>query len=191
VVLDPRCSVLALHLRNSALRRVLSDLGASLRCPQPPPYRRMVKYGPKGTRPRYPGMGGVQWSASRTPEYTVPDIGCVEYASRTTVRESEQSPSLIASDTLAHMPGGRWYDRTVITVSKREQWFCSEGEAKAAGWRRAGAKAFTVPRAERSPSITEPVKACCKVCRKSKACGNSCISRRYTCRKPPGCACDG
>ena len=32
--------------------------------------------------------------------------------------------------------------------------------------------------------------ACCKTCRKGKACGNSCISRTKTCRKPPGCACD-
>ncbi len=33
--------------------------------------------------------------------------------------------------------------------------------------------------------------ACCKVCRKGKACGNSCINRSYTCRKGPGCACNG
>ncbi len=33
--------------------------------------------------------------------------------------------------------------------------------------------------------------ACCKICRKGKPCGNSCISQRYTCRKPPGCACAG
>lgn len=32
---------------------------------------------------------------------------------------------------------------------------------------------------------------CCKICRKSKACGDSCISREKTCRKGPGCACDG
>jgi len=32
--------------------------------------------------------------------------------------------------------------------------------------------------------------ACCKVCSKGKACGNSCISRAKTCHKPPGCACD-
>ncbi len=32
--------------------------------------------------------------------------------------------------------------------------------------------------------------ACCKTCRKGKACGDSCISRAKTCRKPPGCACD-
>ena len=33
--------------------------------------------------------------------------------------------------------------------------------------------------------------ACCKVCRKGKACGDSCIKRSYTCRKGVGCACDG
>ena len=34
-------------------------------------------------------------------------------------------------------------------------------------------------------------KICCKICKKGKACGDSCISRKYSCRKPPGCACDG
>ncbi len=33
--------------------------------------------------------------------------------------------------------------------------------------------------------------SCCKVCRKGKACGNSCISASYTCHKGPGCACNG
>ena len=32
---------------------------------------------------------------------------------------------------------------------------------------------------------------CCRVCKKGKACGNSCINRNYTCRQPRGCACDG
>ena len=36
-----------------------------------------------------------------------------------------------------HVPGGRWYDRTKISPSKGERWFCSEEEAQAAGWRRA------------------------------------------------------
>ena len=32
---------------------------------------------------------------------------------------------------------------------------------------------------------------CCRVCIKGKACGNSCISSKsYTCRTPPGCACN-
>jgi len=33
--------------------------------------------------------------------------------------------------------------------------------------------------------------ACCKVCKKGKACGDSCIKRSYTCRKGVGCACNG
>lgn len=32
---------------------------------------------------------------------------------------------------------------------------------------------------------------CCKVCRKGKACGDSCIARSKQCTKGPGCACDG
>ena len=35
-----------------------------------------------------------------------------------------------------HVPGGRWYDQTKIDRSKGERWFCSEGEAQDAGWRR-------------------------------------------------------
>lgn len=33
--------------------------------------------------------------------------------------------------------------------------------------------------------------SCCKICRKGKACGNTCISRNYTCHKDAGCACNG
>jgi len=42
-------------------------------------------------------------------------------------------------------------------------------------------KTYTVPAQETR---------CCKYCSKGKACGDSCISRSYTCHKPPGCACD-
>ena len=35
-----------------------------------------------------------------------------------------------------HVPGGRYYERTRISPSKGERWFCSEAEARAAGWRR-------------------------------------------------------
>ena len=36
-----------------------------------------------------------------------------------------------------HVPGGQFYARTRIDTSKGERWFCSEAEARAAGWRRA------------------------------------------------------
>ena len=35
-----------------------------------------------------------------------------------------------------HVPGGQYYERTRIDTSRGERWFCSEAEARAAGWRR-------------------------------------------------------
>ena len=37
-----------------------------------------------------------------------------------------------------HMPGDRNYARTKISPARGERWFCSEAEARGAGWRRAG-----------------------------------------------------
>jgi len=46
-------------------------------------------------------------------------------------------------------------------------------------------------RREASQSLAlQQLAACCKTCRKGKACGDSCIQRTKTCHKPPGCACD-
>ena len=36
-----------------------------------------------------------------------------------------------------HAPGGQSYNQTRINTSKGERWFCSESEARAAGWRKA------------------------------------------------------
>lgn len=41
------------------------------------------------------------------------------------------------SGRIYHVPGGYYYDRTRIDTSRGERWFCSEAEARAAGWRRA------------------------------------------------------
>jgi hypothetical protein len=52
----------------------------------------------------------------------------------------------------------------------------------------------TGPTTERTTlpaTAPEQIAACCKICRKGKACGDSCIRRDYTCRKGKGCACDG
>jgi len=40
-------------------------------------------------------------------------------------------------ERIYHVPGGRWYNRTKIDEGQGERWFCSEAEARAAGWRRA------------------------------------------------------
>lgn len=41
-----------------------------------------------------------------------------------------------SGERIYHVPGGRWYERTRINPSKGERWFCSEEEARAAGWRK-------------------------------------------------------
>jgi hypothetical protein len=51
--------------------------------------------------------------------------------------------------------------------------------------------ATSAPVQKAPPTQAPAARSCCKVCTGSKACGNSCISRSYTCRQPPGCACDG
>lgn len=41
------------------------------------------------------------------------------------------------SGRIYHVPGADRYDRTRIDEARGERWFCSETEARAAGWRRA------------------------------------------------------
>ncbi len=43
--------------------------------------------------------------------------------------------NISANGRIYHTPSSRWYDRTVIDLSKGERWFCSEREALDAGWR--------------------------------------------------------
>ena len=42
-----------------------------------------------------------------------------------------------SGEKIYHSPDSPWYIRTKIDTSKGERWFCSEEEAKRAGWRRA------------------------------------------------------
>ena len=41
-----------------------------------------------------------------------------------------------SGERIYHVPGGQYYDRTKVSQGKGERWFCSEEEARAAGWRR-------------------------------------------------------
>ena len=45
--------------------------------------------------------------------------------------------NISSSGRIYHVPGGYYYDRTRINTTNGERWFCSEAEARAAGWRRA------------------------------------------------------
>lgn len=41
-----------------------------------------------------------------------------------------------SGEKIYHVPSGQYYEQTVIDESKGERWFCSEGEAIRAGWRK-------------------------------------------------------
>jgi micrococcal nuclease len=45
--------------------------------------------------------------------------------------------SLKKGERIYHLPGQKWYGRTVISPEKGERWFCTEEEAEANGWRQA------------------------------------------------------
>ena len=75
---------------------------------------------------------------------------------------------------------------------------CNLGWCKADYFRSSDGREFSGYVAQAYVSSTRPAvqatrqpRACCKICRRGKACGDSCISRSYTCRKGPGCACNG
>ena len=38
-------------------------------------------------------------------------------------------------ERIYHVPGGQYYSRTKIKTAKGERWFCTEAEARTAGWR--------------------------------------------------------
>jgi hypothetical protein len=46
--------------------------------------------------------------------------------------------SFKSGERIYHVPGQQHYDETVISPAYGERWFCSEVEARAAGWRKAG-----------------------------------------------------
>jgi hypothetical protein len=44
--------------------------------------------------------------------------------------------SVNTGERIYHVPGQEHYLETVISPGKGERWFCSEEEARAAGWRK-------------------------------------------------------
>ena len=44
--------------------------------------------------------------------------------------------SKATGERIYHLPGGTYYAATTISQMKGERWFCSEEQARAAGWRK-------------------------------------------------------
>lgn len=114
------------------------------------------------------------------------DWGVIRYA-HTTIN-IRQAPSTDASivgqlqagqSVRADFLRGEWYAVFALAQTVRD-------EAKALGY-------IYAPLLKAAPPARTQTRtrACCKICRRGKACGNSCIARNKTCHQPPGCACNG
>jgi hypothetical protein len=78
------------------------------------------------------GTFQAPWDYRREPDLDVTNVvvlsapGC------------EIKGNISSAGRLYHLPGSRSYARTTIHDSLGERWFCTEAEAQAAGWRKAG-----------------------------------------------------
>ena len=91
---------------------------------------RVVATAPSGTPPRPPPVAATSARKPTTSTTPAPVTG-----------ESESclikgNISVATGEKIYHVPGQRDYEKTVITQSKGERWFCSEAQAVAAGWRK-------------------------------------------------------
>jgi hypothetical protein len=74
------------------------------------------------------GLAGAYGFTQGPPSVPVAGAGCV----------IKGNISYSGGQRIYHVPGQHYYDQTVIDPAKGARWFCSEAEAQAAGWRRAG-----------------------------------------------------
>jgi len=86
------------------------------------------------------------------------------------------------------------YEGLALAYRKYSKQYVPEEDKARAAKRGMWAGEFVAPwdwrKGKRLDQEETPI-ACCKVCKKGKACGDSCIKKTYNCSKPKGCACDG
>jgi beta-lactamase superfamily II metal-dependent hydrolase len=121
-------------------------------------------------------------------ERTRPSVVVVSVAARNAY--GHPSPSALAQWQAV---GARIYRTDVhgpITVTVRSDGVFSVGRQVMRSTE-GGAEPVNAPVVRPEVPRTDSVSPnCCRTCTVGQACGNSCISRRYQCRRPPGCACN-
>jgi micrococcal nuclease len=75
------------------------------------------------------------WTGCFGPSPTVEGEGICDYSS-TGEPVIKGNISTTTGEKIYHVPGGEFYDKTVIDEASGERWFCTEQEAMEAGWRR-------------------------------------------------------
>ncbi len=81
------------------------------------------------------GLWGAACGPTPSPAAGSPVAGGCEY-SGTPEPVIKGNISVSTGEKIHHVPGGDFYDETVIDESAGERWFCTEAEAVAAGWRK-------------------------------------------------------
>lgn len=91
--------------------------------------RRPVPLSPQPTLPPIPPSAPAQPAPTVSPKpqppEDLPNPGCVIKGNISKTGER-----------IYHLPGQDFYEKTVISPEKGERWFCTEEEARAAGWRK-------------------------------------------------------
>lgn len=72
-------------------------------------------------------------SADSSPSLSLGGIGAMLPGSGCNIKGNI---SLNTDERIFHVPGQKYYQETRVSVMRGERWFCSEGEARKAGWRR-------------------------------------------------------
>lgn len=117
-----------------------------------PPSRQVAPWEWRGNR-RGRARAYTDWSREtaancranlrKTPGRMTPPGGLMAPAALAAARAAPEAPrpgcdikgNISGNGRIYHLPGSSAYARTRIDTSKGERWFCSESEARAAGWR--------------------------------------------------------
>ncbi|HWO73950.1 MAG TPA: thermonuclease family protein, partial [Dehalococcoidia bacterium] len=81
------------------------------------------------------GLWGACFAATPTPQPAARGCpqGCVTPPPGCVIKGNVSQST---REKIYHVPGGEFYDATVIDPSRGERWFCTEAEALANGWRK-------------------------------------------------------
>lgn len=90
---------------------------------------------------------------------------------------------LIAALTLSTLCAASDWANTAASGAATDEIFTHESPARS--------PEFLASLGLTQPAAAVTQQACCKICSKGKACGNTCIAREKACHVGPGCACDG
>ena len=82
------------------------------------------------------GLGFAGWLAVDATGATMPDLRSIIASPHAPGCVIKGNISQTTGDRIYHVPGQKYYEATQIDRLSGERWFCSEDEAKRAGWRK-------------------------------------------------------